>query len=279
MLALFTAGLVAFTVPNSLWSDLVMPASGGKDGNGEFAGQLFAERQLAEGVDPHRTWLIIDPLIRLAVFFLIMGIEFVGSMLYWHWYIRNSSNNYVPVRAIVPADLKGNWAHELCDCCAEPGTCLCFAFCPSWAIADLWYRAGWIHGLMGRSAEQQPCNCCNGCPGWQFFVGLIGFHILASCPCGTPCGLAISRGGARFVDGNDGGLGEVIDHRKRFELPHTGWGTFFTDCCLWCWCIPCVGTQEYRQIMTLLGRGPLQQEVMGQPVVGNPVAIKAQENA
>merc|ERR1719195_1392095 len=73
------------------------------------------------------------------------------------------------------------------------------------------------------------------------------------------CGLAISRGGARFIDGSDGGLGEVIDHRKRFELPHTGWGTFCSDCCLWWWCSPCVGTQEYRQIMTLLGRGPLRQ--------------------
>merc|ERR1712150_158502 len=85
-----------------------------------------------------------------------------------------------------------------------------------------------------------------------------------------------------FVDGSDGGLGDgIVPLRKMFGLEHNGISTFCEDCCCFCWFAPCVFTQEYRQMMALLSRAPLQVQqrtmpgvaVIGQPVVGQPVAV------
>jgi len=285
---LLVAAAVALTVPSSLWHGDAGLAPASDDGGGAPVDELSQGRQLAgdhehDHADGHTDelgeWQKYDPLIRLGVFLLSVLVWVLGTLLYWHMYIRGTPDRYVPLRVVVPDDLKGNWAHGMCECLQAPGTCLCFTFCHSCAIADLWYRAGWVHGVLGRSAQQSPCgSCCGGCPGWQYFVGVLGVAFLYSVECCTPCGLAILRGGARFIDGGDGGMTNVEDHRKRFDLPHEGWSTFCGDCCLWFFCGPCLGTQEWRQISDLLGRGDLQQApapgvVPGQ-VVGVPVVVQ-----
>jgi len=84
------------------------------------------------------------------------------------------------------------------------------------------------------------------------------------------------RGGIECVDGGDGGLGKMVPLRKRFGLPHTGLTTFIMDTLCYCFCAPCVATQEYRQVMELLSRG-VQEETAAVPAsaadAGAPVII------
>jgi hypothetical protein len=73
----------------------------------------------------------------------------------------------------------------------------------------------------------------------------------------------------------------MLTIQAMFGIPNfKTFGEFCSACCCYCWCTPCVATQEYRQIMALLNRGtveskqgPLAANVVGQPVatVGIPV--------
>lgn len=68
----------------------------------------------------------------------------------------------------------------------------------------------------------------------------------------------------------------MVPLRKRFGLPHTGFTTFIMDTLCYCFCAPCVATQEYRQVMELLSRG-VQKETVAVPAsaadAGAPVII------
>mmetsp|Transcript_103607 Transcript_103607/g.200764 ORF Transcript_103607/g.200764 Transcript_103607/m.200764 type:complete len:160 (+) Transcript_103607:2-481(+) len=151
-------------------------------------------------------------------------------------------------------------------------------------FSDLWYRAGWLHAAFDESHNQKigdkPLD--ESCPGWLFFLGCCGFCAASDfAGCCMACGAAALRGGISFIDGGDGGLGKIVPMRKRFEMPHTGINTFLYDSLCYCCCGSCIATQEYRQVMELLNRGPVQQEtsppvvqaaVVGATVVGEPVA-------
>ena len=65
--------------------------------------------------------------------------------------------------------------------------------------------------------------------------------------------------------------------RQRFQMPLSS-ESFCEDCCLWCWCLPCQATREYRQIFDTLKQWPLEvpQQVPSM-VVGQPVIVQAQE--
>merc|ERR1712217_709295 len=116
-----------------------------------------------------------------------------------------------------------------------------------------------------------------------FFMGVCGYCCLAATDC-TPCGLAVLRGGIRFIDGSNGPvLGDVQDHRLRFGIPGDTFCTFCGDCCLHSYCGVCAGVQEYRQITTAIDRGfqmPGPQElrqaaqVVVGTLVGEPVSVK-----
>lgn len=234
-------------------------------------------------------WRLYGNLIQLGVMIGICFIEICALICHWNMFIKPKPNLYVPVRAVVPQDLKRDFKYGLFDCFGDCGTCCCFTWCPACMLSDLWYRAGWLHAALGSSATHADTGSC---PGWPFFAG-VGMYCVAqdSIGCCMPCVHAVLRGGIGWVDGGDGGLGEITPHRKLFEIPHDGFGTFFIDTCIWCWCGACAGTQEYRQIMELLNRGPVQQmplqhspqviaAVVGQPVqvgqvvqVGQPIQV------
>lgn len=234
--------------------------------------------------------IFIDALVRLAVAVLWCALN--CTVLYCHWskYIKPSPNKYIPVRAIVPDDLKGNWKYGMFECFGELGTCCCFSFFPACMWGDFWYRAGWLHASFDESSNQKfgdkPLD--ELCPGWLFFLGCFGWCAMNDfVACFTPCVYAAGRSGIAFIDGGDGGLGKIVPMTKRFGLPNAGLSTFITDCCLYCWCSPCAATQEYRQVMALLDRGPVQEEsnapvvmgaVVGANVVGQPVVANTVES-
>jgi len=207
----------------------------------------------------------IDPVVRLAILLVWLVGSSCTLYVYWCCYIKPQPNKYIPVRAVVPDDMKGRWRHGVMGCFGDLGTCCCFTWCPACTYSDYWYRAGWLHATMANPGLEQQCT------GWLFFAGVCGWCIAVDvASCCLCCGFAILRGGISFIDGGDGGLGRVVPLRKRFGLPHHGWSTFCLDCCLHCWCGPCAATQEYRQVMDLLNRGSLQ-EAPPTPIVGNLV--------
>jgi len=222
--------------------------------------------------------------IRVAVFLGVCILQ--CTVLYCHWnrYIKPDPNKFIPRRAVVPDDLKGNWKYGMFDCMGELGTCCCFSWFPACMFSDLWYRAGWIHAFCDK--DQHSNDSLDGsCPGYLFFAGCCGWCLANDClACCTCCGYATLRGGIECVDGGDGGLGKIVPMRKRFGVPHDGFKTFIMDTLAYCFCAPCAATQEYRQVMELLDRGPVQEvinnvpiavPVMGAPaIMGEPVAMK-----
>mmetsp|Transcript_146903 Transcript_146903/g.372810 ORF Transcript_146903/g.372810 Transcript_146903/m.372810 type:complete len:328 (-) Transcript_146903:175-1158(-) len=257
-----------------------------------------AARRLKSGADEHRElrewddewedddweetsseaeqWKILSHLIQLGLMVVICIAECLALLCHWNLFIRPKPNLYIPARPVVPQDLKGSFKYDLFDCFGACGTFCCFTWCGPCMVADLWYRAGWLHAALGSMAQGSDTGSC---PGWPFFAG-VGAYCIAqdAIGCCMPCAFAVLRGGIGFVDGGDGGLGEITPHRKLFEIPHDGAGTFCMDTLTWCCCGACAGTQEYRQIMDLLNRGPIQQMPMQHPqviasVVGQPVQV------
>lgn len=197
--------------------------------------------------------------------------------LYFYLYIKPVPERYLPNNAIIPADLQGRWNFGIFDCFGDCGTCLCFLFCSPCAIGDLWYRAGWVHQTLGGQSFGIKM------PGWEWFAAVLSNVFLASwAGCCMPCFYAVLRGGVGFIDGSDDEGMQIKPLRKMFGIPHTGWGTYFEDCCCYCWCGACVATQEYRQVMQVFAHGPVQVAapnaamvgqavIAGQPVTGPPV--------
>jgi len=70
--------------------------------------------------------------------------------------------------------------------------------------------------------------------------------------------------------------------RRRFGIPSDGPATFGKDYCLWLFCMPFVGVQEYQQVMSLLRHhrrncAGAQESVNLMPaaeLVGQPVAVE-----
>jgi len=240
-----------------------------------------AHHSESEGAGVNANIRIIDLVLRLVFLVLTTVVELVILACYWKCYIKPTADKFIPVRAIPPEDMRGKWMHDVCDWGGDIGTCCCFIWCHPCALADLWYRAGWLHAVF-KDLDGPSC------PGWLFCAGVLGYvfaqHVASCC---MPCGYAALRGGVSWIDNSDGGLGDIKPLRKLFGLPHDGFSTFCQDCCLWCWC-PCLaGTQEYRQVMSLLDRGTVRVEaapetiVVGQPVqvVGHPVETPGESNA
>jgi len=217
-------------------------------------------------------WMLIDLLIRLCVLVLVTVVSTLELWLYWRFYIKPTPSLYVPARVIVPDDLKGRWQYGMFDCQGAWGTFCCFFWCTPCAVADLWYRAGWIHASLGRNVDTSPELSC--CPGWPWFLGVCGYLIAQDMAGGCDsCVYSLTRGGLVWVN-NDPSLGEVETHALRFGMPHKSCGDFCCDCCLWLWCRPCIATQEYRQIMALLDRRPLQVQQPAMPTcVGMPMQV------
>jgi len=216
----------------------------------------------------------IGPVVQLFVFFIICVWGVIGTGCHWACYIKPTPEKYIPQNAVIPADLKGKWAYGVFECFGACGTFCCFLWCPSCAVSDLWYRAGWLHQMMGGSAENSSMSSC---PGWQFVLG-VGLHLFVQelAGCFVCCLWSVGRGGMRWIDGSTGGTSGIDDHRLRFALPHDGFITFCCDSFLWACCGACVGTQEYRQIMAVLERGPVQVQdpaITGTVIIGAPVMV------
>jgi len=216
----------------------------------------------------------------LVVFVVTPIIYLFGMWLYWKSYIKPTHEVFLPKYAVVPDHLKGSFKYDLCsfnddrDSCR---TCLCFAFCPSCMISDYWYRAGHLPSMLGTDIV---CNC----PGWQWVAGVLAYAFLSeSFGCCLLCAFAATRNGVDFITGRDpnltqdGGLDGVVPHRVRFGIKTEGCNTFCIDCCTWCWCMSCAGTQEYRQIMDIFKAGPVQTAppamAGGPAVVGQPIQV------
>lgn len=243
------------------------------------------------------TWVhLIGPLAQLAIFLIVAVISCLTCYIHWSCYIKPTPDKYVPRHVVMPEQLTGSFKYGAFDCFSELGTCCCFTWCTSCMMADLWYRAGWLHASMGTPGPKFNSYDAS-CPGWRWFLGAGGHCCLVDVAgCFTPCFIAALRGGVGFIDGGDGGLGDVTPFRQMFRIvPHGGFSTFCSDCCLICWCGPCAGTQEYRQVMAALDAGPLEvrspaaappgAQIVGQPVyagapvVGQPVAVGNEQGA
>lgn len=217
------------------------------------------------GGDP----LVMQLVIRLVVLVVVCVAQVATTFIYHACYIKPTPEKYVPKNAIIPEDMKGSWKFGIFDCTGDCGTFCCFLWCPACSTAEMWYRAGWIHVLLEGTTL--------ACTGWQFFAGIFGFCAMSSmAECCSPCVFAGLRGGVGWMDGGDGGMGDIVPLRKMFGIPHAGLNTFIEDCCCWCWCNPCLGTQEFRQVSALLDRGPLQVRGPSAAVVGNPVTVIGQ---
>lgn len=232
---------------------------------------------------------MIGPLLQLVIALTAGIVSCVTCYVHWSCYIKPTPDKYIPRHAVIPEQLTGSFKYPLFDCFGDVGTCCCFTWCPSCMMADMWYRTGWIHQTL-KPGGANFASYDQSCPGWRWFAGMCGHCILMDMAgCFVPCFIAALRGGVSFVDGGDGGLGDVTPFRQLFKIvPHDGFSTFCNDCCLICWCGPCVGTQEYRQVMDALGGAPLevrapvpaaQGQVVGAPVVGQPVVVWNEKGA
>jgi len=219
---------------------------------------------------PGQAWYWLEVVIQLTLFVGICLVWRLALFCHWSMFIKPSPTKYVPLNAVVPEDLKGQWKYGVFECCGDLGTCCCFCWCEPCMVSDLWYRSGWLHAAAGVEASDSSGGSC---PGGLFYMGVGGYCLVLNCfGCCLPCGLAVLRGGAQ------GRLGNIVPHQQRFDIPHFGISTFAMDTLLWCFCRPCVGTQEYRQVMALLERGPAQQmaaesQHVEEVLVGAPVQV------
>lgn len=218
---------------------------------------------------------VIEASVRFGAVIVMLVGHIMGFWCYYRCYIRDTAAKYIPQHAVTPPDMMGHWAFGTFDCFSEMGTCCCFLLCGPCSIAELWYRAGFVHGIMDPDQEN-PCSFCEPCPGWQYFVGGCLFIMAEGFNC-TPCIGAFFRGGTRWIDAGNGGM-DTQDLRQRFGIQNNGFSTFCSDCLLWACCSFCVGTQEYRQVMKLLDRGPVQVQApaAGYTVHGNVVGAPVQ---
>eukprot|EP00930_Biecheleria_cincta_P072267 TRINITY_DN59694_c0_g1_i1.p1 TRINITY_DN59694_c0_g1~~TRINITY_DN59694_c0_g1_i1.p1 ORF type:complete len:324 (-),score=25.87 TRINITY_DN59694_c0_g1_i1:51-992(-) len=212
--------------------------------------------------------------------FAFVSVGITSTLLYWCCFIRASADKFLPRHAVVPDDLKGRWKHKHLDFAGACGTCLAFTFCGPCAHADLWYRVGWLHLVASLPSQDYTTG---GCAGWPWFVACGGATFLSDAMgCFFPCFLALLTGGV--PDSQTGNMGEIVPMRRLFGLPRSGCDTFCNDCCCWCWC-PCLqGTVEYRQVMDVLNRGPVQVAPPIGPgasvmVVGQPVGVQGAPQA
>ncbi|CAE8594628.1 unnamed protein product [Polarella glacialis] len=230
---------------------------------------------LDEDEDAYDQYKLLDAILRPLLILGSLVCIAVSTVGYWCLYIKPDPLTFTPARAVVPDDLKGRWKYGLFDCCGAPGTFCCFTFCMPCSVVDLWCRAGWIHAATSSSSAGQGSSSNGPFTGFQYFIGVAAYWIFQSIGnlCCMPVLFAFLRGGASFVDGSNGGM-DFESHHERFAIPHFGFSTFCSDCCGWCWCGPCMGTQEYRQVMELLKRGPVQVQAPQMPmIVGMPVQV------
>lgn len=205
---------------------------------------------------------------------LLLGVAVL--IIYYLCCIKPTAHQYIRRNQAIPDDLKGSWKVHEFGCCAMPGMCLCALFCSPCAAADLWYRAGWVHAVLNVDSPDSVFSCAYCCPGWQWCVAVGGYLFAQSVlSCCFPCLMAALRGGISVFGGGNQ-MDGVKPFREMFELPIKGFNTFCTDCCCYCWCLPCVMTQEYYQVMEVLKRPVVIQEAIGAQtpaVVGSPVIV------
>jgi Cys-rich protein (TIGR01571 family) len=206
-------------------------------------------------------------LIHVVTVVVVLVVDLIALYVYYSKYIKPTFTSYLRPDTVVPQDLQGKWMFGLCDWSGDMGTCCCFTFFPACTFADLWYRAGMIHAFAGDGSASVD--------GWQWFVGILGWSLLVESGF-EPCLFAVIRGGVGWIT-KDEQIGGAIPMRKRFNIPHNGFSTFIEDCCVACWCYPCMGTQEFRQVQAVLDRDPQGGSGKGVPgaeTVGVPVSTK-----
>jgi len=231
------------------------------------AAQAEAERRRQEDEDARKQAELLNAVIGLGALLL----QCVTALVYWRCYIIPTYDKFLPPGAKAPANLRGKWLYEWNDCFSATGTCCCFLWCTFPTLADLYFRSGWIHRSVSRSTDAQAK--CKGLEYLYAFIGLIVVNSVTSSCCFC-CIQSFMRNGFRTTVGQQpGGYNEFGDIRSRFEIPANGCNTFCSDCCLWCWCGPCAGTQEYRHVMHLLDNGYESPQVAVGQVVGVPIAV------
>lgn len=132
--------------------------------------------------------------------------------------------------AIVPAELKGKWASDLCSCFEDMTTCLLtFLGGGMCVVADTCFKAGWPQIVL--SSEN---------PVLLYFLTV---SIYVCCPLCSQCGaLPWLRGGC-----GDGPCG-TVSMGERFEIETS----FCLSLLTWCFCPSCAACQENRQITKLV---------------------------
>lgn len=234
-------------VPSRTGLGLRGPASSGG------AGAVVVDDLLADSTNGYETVErnSLDPVILQSVG--LVWICACGCLQlcygFYHYFrcIVPTQHQFIPRDAVISPDLQGGWKFGLFDCFSDLKACCGFCWCQPCFMAELWFRAGHIH--------QQTDIPANN-PGQAWLYGLIVQALATYIGLGE-CMVflyTVFRGG---VPGSDPPT--LIPLRKRFYMPHDGWSTFCGDCCTWCCCPVCAGTQEYRQVMELLRRGPVQQ--------------------
>jgi len=229
-------------------------------------------QRLKEEEDARKLQQLINGVVGAVIFLA----QCLTAVFYWRYYVVPTREKYLPRGAKAPANLRGQFLYQCNDCFSATGTCCCFCWCTLPMLGDLWYRSGWVHSAVGNDTN----GCCKA---WQYCAAL-GFLFGLHCTfCGQcfPIVQSFTRNGCRSTVGQASGrYSEYGDLRSRFEIPANGICTFLSDCCLWCCCFACAGTQEYRHVMHLLENGydgPQQAVAVGQvdvgQVVGSPVTV------
>jgi len=201
----------------------------------------------------------------------ILIFDLLIVFLYYRFYIKPTFTKFIPKNAVIPQDLMGRFKYDVFDCRGDCGTFCCFLWCAGCTMSDLWYRAGWIHTTF----RDEHCDC----DGWQYFAGVFGYQIfnglLGHVDGCFPCLFAALRNGCGCMNKDRGheGIGDFMTTKQMFGLPPPTCSDFAKDCCLYCWCEPCVATQEYRQVMAVLERGPPAVHSPSGKVVGNAVVV------
>lgn len=124
--------------------------------------------------------------------------------------------------------------HNVFACHEEPGTCLLACFCPGMRWAQTMFLGGFLTF-------------------WGAFGMFTGSNMMSSFPGGEIFGLLM--------------FGAMTFYRQKmretFDMHEQGGCTILQDFCCFCWCTPCVITQEARQIEDAYKAGhPAMKEVV-----------------